>query len=102
MKKSITLLAFAIVSVANASNSKDAVTSNLKNGVTTETKFVSHPDPSLIQSELGNLQKTPKTLDAIINDDLRITEGVVPAKISLKIKKDKKVQPVQLKKSLQN
>lgn len=101
MKKSITLLALAIVSFANASNSNDTF-STVKNGIVNETKFVSHPDPSLIQSELGNLQKTPKTLDAIINDDLRITEGAVPAKISLTVKKVKKVQPVQLKKSLQN
>lgn len=103
MKKSITILALAIVSFANASNSKDSVSYAVKNGVVSETKFISNADPSLIQSELGNLQKVSKTIDQIIADDLKITEAVIPAKISLKLKKDsKKTQPVQFKKALQN
>jgi len=108
MKKSITILALAVISFTNASASnlessllKDSTLSIAKTENGSETKFVSFADPNLIKSELGNLQKTPKTIDAIIADDIKITEGVIPAKIVIK-KFAKKANPVQLKRTLQN
>ncbi len=114
MKKSITILAIAVFAFtnSNAANLKSSVVlsvdkpsissyNKFEKGV--GAKFVSFADPALIGSELGTLKKSPKTIDETIADDIKITEAVLPAKVTLSNKsKQKNTQSVELKKSLQS
>lgn len=111
MKKSITLLAIALitsVNVVSANNLKSNVNSTDFNSSTvssfgtnnlTSTKFVSMADPNLITSELGSLKKTTKSIDEIIADDNKVIEGKVSYN---NFKKAKKNNSIQLKSPLKN
>lgn len=93
MKKSITTLVVAIFATFNAANAADLSDK--------DTKLVSSADPGLISTELGNLKKHTRTIDEIIADDLKVTEGVMPEKKSVAKNKSKKTQ-IRLKKQLCN
>lgn len=93
MKKSITTLVLAIFATFNAANAAELSDK--------DTRLVSSADPSLISTELGNLQKYTRSIDEIIADDSKVTEGVMPVKKSVAKGKSKKTQ-VRLKKQLFN
>ncbi len=93
MKKSITTLVVAFFATFNAANAADLSSK--------DNNLVSSADPSLISTELGNLQKHSRTIDEIIAEDLKVTEAVMPVKKSVTKGKSKKTQ-VRLKKQLFN
>ncbi|WP_291090245.1 hypothetical protein [Flavobacterium sp. BFFFF1] len=95
MKKSITTLAVVFCTTIHA-----AFAADLSNA---DAKFVSSADPSLINSELGNLKKYNRTIDDVIASDLKITEArVSPKKSTPSTKKKARKNPVSLKKQLVN
>jgi hypothetical protein len=116
MKKTITFFALALTAYGNvtlASTSKAAITSKETNNFATVslkntnyndllgTKYVSYADANLIATGLGALKKSPKTIAEIIGDDMKITEGNNPEKLSL-AKKNTAKKPVSFKKQFKN
>jgi hypothetical protein len=113
MKKSISILGFALMAFSNlqaasiftaASISKEFQSSiNFKIQKEKGTKFVSSADANLILSELGSLQKYSKTIDEIILDDAKIIESNgAPAIQKQKTKKQQKKTNIKMNKAFNN
>src|SRR5690606_31523658 len=87
MKKSIHLMVVAVlaltnaVSAANIDSSTVFITGYVESA---DAKFVSYADASLIESELGSLKKSDRSIADKINADLQITEGILPTVVELK------------------
>lgn len=72
MKKSITFLAIAILAAGSAFAGNAVENENADSGT---SKYVSFADPTLVDSEIGDLKKAERTTSETIESDRKITEA---------------------------